>query len=269
LKKLLVAGVTALALAAGAAVVWAQAPPPVVNVTLGSSSIAVQGPSATPNAGPTRFVFSSTGGEREGFLFALEPGRTVDDLRAALATGKLAPVERLGTIEAGVAVGGRNDPRAVTVTLKPGVTYVAVDGSQERMSRWPLFAFAVGTQPNGATAPATDARVRIVDFGYRGDTRLPRNGTIRFENDGDEPHIAVAFPVRPGTSRAAKRALKRNDERRLGRYLNGPPVEPQGLISPGAVNDVEFRFPRRGTYVLVCFVQRHNELGMQRTVRVR
>jgi hypothetical protein len=269
LRKLLIPGVAALVLAAVAAVAWAQAPPPVVNVTLGRTTIAVQGPTATPNAGPTRFVFSSTGGPRLGFLFALEPGRTVDELRAALASGRISRIERLGTFETEVSLSGREETRAVTLTLKPGTTYVAIDGSRgdRRTSQWPLFAFPVAAQPNGATAPAPDARVRFVDFGFRGDTRLPRNGTIRFENDGDEPHFAVAVPIRPGTSRAARRALRTDGN--FERYVAGRPVSAQGLISPGVVNDVEFRFPRRGTYLLVCFFGRHHELGMYRTVRVR
>ena len=53
------------------------------------------------------------------------------------------------------------------------------------------------------------------------------------------------------------------------------PSEPQGLITPGAVNDNEVSFAKAGRYMLVCFFStrqkntQHNQIGMYRAVTVR
>jgi hypothetical protein len=118
--------------------------------------------------------------------------------------------------------------------------------------------------------------VRFVDYGFRGDSTLPRNGVVRFENRGRAPHFAVAMPLRKGVdSKAAVRALRKNQEKRFERMMGGAPSEPQGLITGGAVNDVEVRFAKRGKYVLACFfsdgprAKPHSARGMVRAVTVK
>lgn len=107
---------------------------------------------------------------------------------------------------------------------------------------------------------------------------LPRRGTVRFENRGERLHIAVAFALRRGASRAdAIRAALRDREERLTRLTDVRRVtEPQGIVSPGAVNDVEVNFPKAGNYVMVCFISDgerrdppHNTIGMVTPFRVR
>jgi hypothetical protein len=275
-KKYLIAGVATLALAGVAAVAGAQEAPPTVTVALGKTAVTVTGAEAL-KAGPTRFEFSvADGKEQVGELFALNPGKTVADLEEALPKGPGAALQ-LGSLEAGVTLLSRNDERALTVTLEPGVTYAALQVTADNPEKWVFSTFTVGQETSTAVGPTPDARVRMVDYGFRGSKTLPRNGVVRFENRGNAPHFVVAFPLRKGAdSKAAVRAIKKNQEKKFMRTMaGGPPSEPQGLVTGGAVNDVELRFAKRGKYVLACFFSNgprdkpHSARGMVRAVTVK
>ena len=64
--------------------------------------------------------------------------------------------------------------------------------------------------------------------------------------------------------------MRNGSDRQLGRLLDFESgTEAQGLVTRGAVNYNEVRFPKRGRHVLVCFFDGHNAQGMYRFVRVR
>jgi len=229
-------------------------------------------------AGPTRFVFRNTNrrGPAEISMAALRPGVTVQRLRQALRNRRVTPasLKRIMSFEAG----GFAAPRGTyttTVDLKPDTTYV-VANIGDNPAEAPITAFTVGS-PGTATRPTPDAVVGLYDFAYAMAPTLPRNGVVRFENRGERVHIAVAFRLRRGASRpAAVRALIRNQERRLGRLtVERDTLEPQGIVSGGAVNDVEVNFRRPGNWVFACFLSdgergaSHNTLGMVKAFRVR
>jgi hypothetical protein len=241
----------------------AQAPVPTVQVTAGAGSISVT-PAGPIAAGPTRFEFSQSGRRPvEAFLATLRAGVSVDELRQALAGGG---EEALGLVFLEAGAVPSDPPRAVTVTLRPDVTYVALSIAGRRSA---LTSFTTAGQ-NGAAAPAPDARVRMFDYGFRGPKTLPRNGLIRVQNTGDVFHFAVGFPLRPRvTGRQVGRAFGGGNQRLLGRIVAGPPFSLQSLISPGTTNDNTVRFPRRGRYAFVCFFGEHNRLGMYKVFRVR
>ena len=111
--------------------------------------------------------------------------------------------------------------------------------------------------------------MRDVRFG--GDTRLPRDGTVRVRNIGWAPHFAIAAPLRANArKRAVGRALLANRDRALGRLLNfRNSLELTNILTRGASADQEVRFARRGRYVMVCFFEGHNAQGMYRFVNVR
>jgi hypothetical protein len=121
------------------------------------------------------------------------------------------------------------------------------------------------------STPSAAARVRMIDLRFRGDTRLPRNGVVRFENRGWAPHFAFAARVKRGARRGAvSRALLGNRERALGRLLDfRNSFELTSILTRGASPDVDVAFNRRGRYVLICFFENHNAQGMFRFVRVR
>ena len=235
----------------------AQSSVPTMAVSTSGGNV-VLNPSGPTGAGPTRFTFDGRG---EFNLATLRAGVSVDELRQSLSNPR--SVRALGQVflEAAVAPG-----KTVTVDLRPNTTYVAAVIAGRRQA---LTTFTTGG-PNGASAPRPDARIRMVDYGFRGPGTLPRNGRIRVENAGTTLHFAIAFPLRPDVSnRQVNRALRGTNERALGRVVAGEPVDVQGLISQGSTNDNEVSFPRRGRYAMVCFFAEHNRLGMFRVYRVR
>jgi hypothetical protein len=254
-----------------AAAVSAQAPAPTVAIEASESSlnVGVSGPLA---AGPTRFEVANTGGDDlEITIGALRPGVTLAQFTDALRSGDPESGIDLVHIDGGASLTASQESRAVTFDLRPNTTYVAVNLTGEDPGDWEIAQFAVSGQSNGATAPAADARVRIIDLRFRGDKTLPRRGVVRFDNDGWAPHFAVAAPLRKGArKREVAFALRNNRNRRLERLVDfARTTEPQALITRGAVNYNEVRFPRRGRYVMACFFENHHQQGMYRFVRVR
>jgi hypothetical protein len=265
-----VAAFAALALgAAGAGI--AQQQPPTVPVTASATTLAVgvTGPLA---AGPTRFEVAKVGGEElEINIAALRPGVTREQVTAALKGEDPEAAIELVHLDGGASLSAGDQRRVVTLSLRPDTTYLVVNTSAERPSDWETAEFTVGGQPNGATAPQADARVRISDLRFRGATTLPRRGVVRFENAGWAPHFAIAAPLRRGArTRAVGLALRHSADRRLGRLVDfDSAIQPQTLITRGAVNYNEVRFPRRGRYVMACFFENHQRQGMYRFIRVR
>jgi hypothetical protein len=266
----IVATVAALALgAAGAGL--AQQPPPTVPITASETTLMV-GATGPLAAGPTRFEIAKAGGEEmEINIAALRPGVTREQFTAALQGGDPEAVIELVHLDGGASLPAGDQRRAVTLSLRPNTTYLVLNSSGEQPRDWKPVEFTVGGQSNGATAPRADARVRISDLRFSGATTLPRRGVVRFENAGWAPHFAVAAPLRRGArTRAVGRALRRKADRRLGRLVDfGSAIQPQTLMTRGAVNYNEVRFPRRGRYVMVCFFDNHQSQGMYRFIRVQ
>jgi len=249
-----------------AAVGTAQTAVPTVAVTAAKSAITAT-PAGPIAPGPTRFTFTRSGkGDIDAFVATLRAGVTVDELRQSLAKQS---EEALGLVflEASISLSDQAKSRSLTVTLRPNVTYVLVSTQGRSLGLTTLTT--TGTD-NGAQTPAPDARIRMVDYGFRGPGTLPREGVIRVENRGAAFHFAVAFPLRPGAkTKRVNRALLTGNEKAIGRLVAGPPITVQNLISPETANDNEIRFPRRGRYAFVCFFGAHNALGMYRVYRVR
>jgi hypothetical protein len=268
----IVTGVIAVAtvLAGGVAASAAQAPVPTVTITASATAVSA---SPTPVApGATRFEFVSTEQKAEmGVLIAApKPGRTVDELIAAVRTDPDNSFE-VGDIVASTTL-APGATRAVTVDIEAGRSYLLIDdGGKENPSDWVITPLASGGAPTGATAPAPDAEVTLRDVRFRGDRTLPRNGTIRVRNIGWSPHFAIAAPLKKGARRGAVgRALTGNRERALGRLLDfRNTVEVTSLLTRGSSADNDVTFRKRGRYVLVCFFENHNAEGMYRFVRVR
>jgi hypothetical protein len=276
-----VLGAALAALCAGAAVAaiaTAQTSVPVIAVTASPTAVSAQvtGPVA---AGPTTLRISRAP-SRTGlsvYIATLNAGVTLPELQAALRrddrTNGNGGSLGVATVHASVTFEARNvTSRDVTFTTRPGLTYVLVsetDADNTAPSRG-FGSFTTSAQANGATAPAPDATVRMEDLRFRGSATLPRRGTVRFQNFGLGPHIAVAFPLRAGVSNAAAgRAIRSGSDAAFGRIAGGAPVGLQTVISPAQSDDQQVSFARSGRYALVCFVNEHNRLGMYRIVTVR
>jgi hypothetical protein len=254
----------------GVGVGAAQTPPPTVTVTVTESSLTV-GATGPLAAGPTRFdIVSSDRNAAEVTIGALREGVTVDEFTTALRSSPDAAIE-LAHLDGGASLSPGQANRALTLNVRPSSTYVAVNIAGDNPADWEVVSFTSSDQSNGASAPSADARVRMFDLRFRGASRLPRNGVVRFENLGWAPHFALAAPLRRNAKqRAVARALLRNQQRRLEGLLDfRNSIEAQSLVTRGAVNYNELRFAKRGRYVMVCFFEGHNTQGMFRFVRVR
>jgi hypothetical protein len=265
--------------AAVAAIATAQTGVPVVAVTASPTSVSAQ-VAAPVAAGPTTLQINRTA-SRTGlsvYVATLNAGVTLQDLQAAFRRDDRTPNGGsslgLATVHASVTFEARNQTRRnVTFTLKPGLTYILVsepDAENAPPTRG-IGSFTTSAQANGATAPAPDATVRMEDLSFRGSATLPRRGTVRIRNFGAGPHIAIAFPLRPGVSNAAAgRAIRSGSDAAFGRIVGGTPTALQTVLSGGGnFDDQQVSFARSGRYALVCFINEHNRLGMYRVVTVR
>jgi len=262
----------AVTLAAGAAAVAsAQVPAPTVGITATRTGATLATPGPLP-AGPTRMEVTRSGkGARAIDLLALKPGATLEQVQQKLRTKRPESALQYANLVGGTAVGPGDKSRGFTIDLAPAVTYYVLNSSASDSKKWTVTPLATTAQLNGAALPTADADVRFVDLDFEGDTVLPRRGVVRFENAGQAPHFAVGFPLRRNAGqRAVGRALRRNQERKLGRLLNFRGTsEPQSLITAGAVNYSEVSFAKKGKYVLVCFYAGHHTQGMYRFVTVK
>lgn len=276
------AGVTlagvVVALACVTAVGGAQQPVPTVGVTAGPTAVSVQAAGALPS-GPTRFeVTRQGGGDLSVYVFLLNPGVSLEELQAAFARDERQREgeSALGLVwvQASVSFAAGETRRAVTFTLRPGLTYYVLSepGQEGGGPRQASFtSFTTSGAANGATAPAPAATVRMAGHRFRGARTLPRQGVVRFANvDGDE-HFALAVPLRRGvTRRQFGRAVRSESDRLFGRVVAGPPYMLQDILGGGnTVNDQEVQLRRAGRYGLVCFLHEHQSLGMYRIVTVR
>jgi hypothetical protein len=262
-----------------ATVAVAQQPVPTVTINAGADAVAVAaaGPVA---AGPTRFevVRPASRSGHSVYVALLVPGVSLEQFQQTLERDRRQRSEAaigLVSIQAAIALEGGQTRRAATFTVKPGLTYVVLSEVQTQgegpSAPGQLTTFSSSDAANGAVAPAPAATVRMVDLRFRGDRVLPRRGTVRVENRGGVPHMAIAFPLRQGVTTAQLgRAVRSSSEQAFGRIVSGPPLSLQNPISGGdTANDQEVRFPRRGRYGLVCFFNEHHRLGMYRIVSVR
>ena len=195
------AGVVVLCLAA-AGLVSAQVSPPTVTVTSTATGITVS-PGGPLAAGQTRFEFVRPGGgDAEIFVAALRAGVTLDQFVATLrADREGGRAIELVHLDGGANLSDEQPRRAATFNVRPNTTYVVADIAGENPQNWRFTTFTVGAAPNGAARPRADASVRMVDNRFRGDRTLPRNGTIRFTNEGWAPHFAFAARLRPARRR--------------------------------------------------------------------
>ena len=155
--------------------------------------------------------------------------------------------------------------------------YVVLNTAAERPRDFAFGSFTVGQPGTPVTAPTPDATVTMRDYRFTGSRSLPRRGTVRFENRGDQAHFAFSARLRRGVSeRRALRAARSRSENALERIvLPQSFYEVDGVQSPGASADNEINFGRAGRYLLVCFLEggprnrSHNQLGMERVLNVR
>jgi hypothetical protein len=247
--------------------------------TLPTVSIAVTHTSATVGghleSGGVNVVTSDTG-VKEGavLLFQLKPGVTVAEAEAFSRSKKAAHDPNnsvvLGSIVFDLEVSPGQHSEAQT-ELKPGQYVVLVsEGEGEAQLR---SSFTVTESKSPVALPAPQAKVRAIDFGFRGPATLHDGELVGFENEGFLVHMNVAAPVR-NMKNAKKliRDLRSGHEKGAQKLVAGPPVTFAGPVSHGAYQQ-ETITAKPGIYVEVCFMQTqdgrdHALLGMERIIRI-
>jgi plastocyanin len=261
-----------------AAQATAQQPAPTVTITASPAAVSLSTPGPVP-AGPTRFDMVRAAGSKDVDVYValLVPGVTLADLTKQLAADDKSGGETslgLVSIQASAAITGKETHRALTFTVKPGLTYVVVTepdtSASGKVRQRAITTFTSSGDVNGATAPAPKATVTMQGLRFKGASTLPQKGTIRFQNRDGVAHFAVAFPLRKGTTSKQLGAAIRKSEAAVGKLVSGAPYLAQNVISGGdTTNDAELSFPAKGRYGLVCFIDGHDRLGMYRIVTVK
>jgi plastocyanin len=274
LRMTVAAMVAGLGIVAGLAT--AQQSVPTVTITASPTAASVD-PAGPLAAGPTRLNVVRPAGFTKSvsaYVFLLVPGVTLEQLQKALVADDADEGESslgLVSIQASVALDAGDAQRAVTFTVKPGLTYhVLIEQEVDKGTPPRSFTSFTSTgDPNGASAPAPAATVRLQGLRFHAPKTLKQTSTVRFENRDGVAHFALAFPLRKGTTTAQLgKAVK--SERAFGRIAAGAPYMAQNVLDGGdTTNDQELHFPKKGTYGFVCFIDGHERLGMYKIITVR
>jgi plastocyanin len=274
LRMTMLATIVALGLPAGLAA--AQQPVPTVNVNASPTGVTVDAAGPIP-AGPTRMNFVRPAGNKKdlsAYVVLLVPGVSAEQLLSTLASEDRNEGEAslgLVSIQASVSLSASEAQRAVTFTVKPGLSYLVVVEQDTDTGPTPRSSttFTSSGAANGATAAAPAATYNLQGLRFRGPSTLKQTSTVRFQNRDGVAHFAIAFPLRKGTSRA-QLAKGLRSERSFGKIVAGAPYWAQYVISGGDTgNDQELRFPSKGRYGFVCFIDGHERLGMYKIITVK
>jgi uncharacterized cupredoxin-like copper-binding protein/plastocyanin len=210
--------------------------------------------------GPVEITLTNHGTlEHQAMVFRFEEGADLAAFGAAAASdpsgvSALALVEGFGGPNA-VPPGGS---RSTTQILEPG-DYVLIcvlpgeDGAPHAAHGMVLpFTVAPGDAEVGADTPTgvdADAEVRLVDFGFGGDTTFGAGETIHVVNDGEQAHELVAYRLTDDADADAFTAAIMGE-------AGPPPGVPGtgiGALAPGRSADLTLP-DEPGRYVLFCML---------------
>ena len=269
LASLLAAGLVAGTLAMGAAHAQSTSLPQ-VTISMDGSSITVGG---TLQSGAVDVVSTVTG-EPTGdpILVRLNPGVTANDLynflgtRAAQDPNNVSPY---GSIVFAATV--KQGTTHIQTPLK-AADYVAFDGSKGDPSQWPTTQFTVDPASSPATLPAPDAKVKAIDFGFRGARTLHRGSLVRFQNHGFLVHMIIGLRARNlADAKKLVRALRHGNQKAERNLVVGF-ADFMDPVSHGAIQQERLR-ARGGYWVLACFMNTqdgrlHIKLGMEKLIHI-
>lgn len=227
-------------------------------------------------------IRSTTTDERAGnpVLVRLNSGVTPDELLSFLGTPRAQDPNNLHPYGSIVfdATAFRGTSRIQT-KLRPG-GYVALDLAATGPSGPAHTTFTVSQAAQPATLPTPEAKVRAIDFAFRGDRRFHRDDLVRFKNRGDVVHMIAALQARNAKSaKRIVRALRAGRDRRARRLGVGVGTNFMLPASTGAVQQMRPGQQMKpvagkpGIWVLACFMTAqdgrvHTQLGMERIVRI-
>ncbi|MFI4985082.1 MAG: hypothetical protein ACHQAV_03730 [Solirubrobacterales bacterium] len=263
-----------LAFAAGTiAVGSAQAATlPTLSIAINSSSATVSGPL---ESGGVNVAVTDTGVKEAGVIvFLLKPGVSVAEVEAFQREkkGKGDP-NRTAKFGSLVFDSEANPGPASELQseLQPGHYIVLVGEGEKPVKLRTNFTVTAAKSP--VALPAPQAKIRSIEFGFRGPTTLHDGELVGFEDEGFLVHMDVAFPVK--STKVAQQVVKMlltGKEKGLEKLIAGPPVTFTGPVSHGAYQQ-ETITAKPGVYVEACFMntqdgREHTRLGMERIIKI-
>jgi hypothetical protein len=228
----------------------APAKAPIVRVS--GMDFSFDAPDVIP-AGLTEFRFLNKGPALHHMqIFRLEGGKTVDDLRAALANPGPPPawVKEVGGPNA-AAPGLESN---ATLMLEPGnyvlICFVDIGGPPHFMKGM-LRAMRVAPSTDAsAPTPKVDATATLFDYGFKLSSPIQAGTrTIRVLNSGAQHHEIELIQLSPGASAA-------DFLKWVGKMEGPPPGTPLGGVSGLDVGGSQYFTAdfAPGNYALVCFL---------------
>jgi hypothetical protein len=266
---------TCIALAAGVlgAGTAQAATLPTISATVSPTTVAVSG---ALQSGAVNIASTATAGKEPDVTFIrLNPGVSVDEVFAFLATNKAAKdpntVSKFGSVVFDVEA-GKGKPTEAQTILAAG-QYIALNAEGEQSSKWARASFAIAASPLPAVLPAAQATEKTIEYGFRGPSVLHVGEVVRFENEGYLVHMDLALAVK--SKKAAQKVVKgllSGHEKGLEKLASGPPAGFAGPLSSEAFQQ-EVITAKPGWYVQVCFMptqdgRPHTLLGMERIIKI-
>jgi hypothetical protein len=199
-------------------------------------------------------------------VFLLKPGVTVAEAEAFIKEKKASRdpnnTDKLGSIVFDTEVNPGKGSELQT-DLQPGR-----EGEAKLRT-----AFTVTAAKSPATLPTPQAKIRTIEFGFRGPRTLHDGERVGFENEGFLMHMDIAFPVK--NMKVAKRVVKdllTGKEKGLEKLVAGPPVTFVGPVLHGAYQQQTIT-AKPCVYVEVSFMdtqdkRSHTLLGMERIIKI-
>jgi len=228
----------------------APAKAPIVRVS--GMDFSFDAPDVIP-AGLTEFRFTNKGPSLHHMqILKLEGGKTVDDLRAALANPGPPPAWVK-------VVGGPNAPAPglesnATLMLEPGnyalICFVDIGGPPHFMKGMVKALRVTPSTDASAPAPKVDATATLFDYGFKLSSPIQAGTrTVRVLNGGAQPHEVEVVRLPPGVSVS-------DFMKWLDKMEGPPPAMPLGGISGLDVGGSQYFTAdfTPGNYALVCFL---------------
>jgi hypothetical protein len=228
----------------------APAKPPVVRVS--GMDFSFDAPDVIP-AGLTEFRFMNKGPSLHHMqILKLEGGKTVDDLRAALANPGPPPAWVK-------ALGGPNAPAPglesnATLMLEPGnyalICFVDIGGPPHFMKGMVRALRVAPSTDASAPTPKVDVTATLFDYGFKLSSPIEAGTrTIRVLNGGAQPHEIELVRLAPGVSAA-------DFLKWIGKMEGPPPGKALGGVSAIDVGASQYFTSdfAPGNYALICFL---------------
>jgi hypothetical protein len=206
------------------------------------------------------------------------PQEASSDIEKGLERGKVGPLKRFEanvTLLGGVTAQG-DAPTSLTVTLPAG-TYWALDTNTNDPAKF--FVFTAAGADTGNVAPSPDVTLKA-----KGSTKwanspksMPKKGTMTFTNAASQNHFIEMARLKKGATVKDVKKWLMSPEGPSG----PPPLDfsasfSSGVVSPGHSMTTDYKLPKKGNYVMLCFWpdasmggMPHAFMGMVRGIKVK